>query len=329
MAPYTPTPASPNKYIWPGVGFLVATGLTQMALNWRMVAESLSSLRHLGAAGTDDDPPVGPRALGALAVLTLGITVAYSVGVMGLNLILTLALVFIGGLLQNVIATRAAAQTAFNPARVMGVLLQGVSALAGGAGAASNLVGAGFVAGSGAQAGNLTGDLVYGRWFGVPSRFQFWLQMVTIVPCAFVSAWVFEQIRASHPMTLDSELPAPVAKMWAASALVFDGTTPMPPGAMTAMAIGAAAGVVYTLLESRPEIERFLPASVGLGIGLVLPIAADLAFFVGGFVLWIVCGRWLKFRDLTLTTVAVGCIVAEGFGGVLKPLLALAGVLGH
>lgn len=329
MAPYTPTPASPNKYIWPGVGFLVATGLTQMALNWRVVAESLWSLRNIGASTDDDDPPLGRGALIALAVVALGTTMAYSVGVMGLNLLLTLALVVVGGLLQNVIATRAAAQTAFNPARVMGVLLQGVSALAGGAAAPANLVGAGFVAGSGAQAGNLSGDLVYGRWFGVPSRHQFWLQMITIVPCAFVSAWVFTQIQARHALTLESELPAPVAKMWAASALVFDGTTPMPPGAGAAMVVGAIAGAIYVVLESRPAIARYLPASVGIGIGMVLPVAADLAFFAGGFVLWVVCGRWLGVRDITLTTVAVGCIVAEGFGGVAKPLLAMAGVLGH
>ena len=71
---------------------------------------------------------------------------------LGLNLLLVLVLVVVGGFLQNVIATRAAAQTAFNPARVMGVLLQGVTAMAGGSSAATNLAGAGFVAGSGAQA---------------------------------------------------------------------------------------------------------------------------------------------------------------------------------
>jgi hypothetical protein len=32
-------------------------------------------------------------------------------------------------------------------------------------------------------------------------------------------------------------------------------------------------------------------------------------------------------RDVTLTTVAVGCVVAEGIGGVTKALLASLGVL--
>ena len=237
-------------------------------------------------------------------------------------------LIVVGGFLQNVIATRAAAQTAFNPARVMGVLLQGVVALAGGTSAATNLAGAGFVAGSGAQAGNLTGDMAYGRWLKVPARWQFWTQLLTVLPCAFVSAWVFQNIHAQTPLELEGgRLPAPVAKMWAATALIFDGSSPMPPGAVTAMAIAAAVGVVYVLLESNKKLVKFLPCSIGIGIGLVLPVAYDVAFFVGGILLWVVLGRWLKVREITLTTIAVGCIVAEGIGGVFNPILQLAGII--
>jgi uncharacterized oligopeptide transporter (OPT) family protein len=70
-----------------------------------------------------------------------------------------------------------------------------------------------------------------------------------------------------------------------------------------------------------------MPHSVGLGIGLVLPVAFDLAFFAGGLVLWILLGRVLKMRAVTLTTIAVGSIVGEGLGGVLKPVLQLLGVI--
>ncbi|HMR10744.1 MAG TPA: hypothetical protein PKA88_33430, partial [Polyangiaceae bacterium] len=63
------------------------------------------------------------------------------------------------------------------------------------------------------------------------------------------------------------------------------------------------------------------------GIGLVPPVSYDLAFFLGGLGLWVVLGRMLKVRDITLTTIAVGCIVAEGLGGISKPLLQLAGLI--
>jgi hypothetical protein len=43
--------------------------------------------------------------------------------------------------------------------------------------------------------------------------------------------------------------------------------------------------------------------------------------------MWIVLGRWLKMREVTLTTIAVGSIVAEGIGGVLKPGLIKLGLI--
>lgn len=328
MAPHTPEPSAPHRYIWPGMGFLLASGLTALALNWRVVGEALKSLLALGRSTGDDDPIFKGRGYAIFASVAIVGTLIYGLTVMGLNLIILLVLIVVGGLVQNIIATRAQAQTAFNPARVMGVLLQGATAAVGGSSAAINLTGAGFVAGSGAQAGVLTGDLVYGRWLKVPSRHQFWAQLSTVVPCALVAAWVFGKIAANNPMTLQGEgLPAPVAKMWATTALIFDGSAQMPPFALNAMLIAAAAGVVYVLIESRDRIRGYLPDSIGLGLGLVLPVSYDIAFFVGGVVLWIVLGRWLKVRDITLTTIAVGCIVAEGIGGVLKPVLTLAGII--
>jgi uncharacterized oligopeptide transporter (OPT) family protein len=330
MAPYLDTPATPHQYVWPGIGFLVATGLTMMAINWRVIMQAMASIAGLRRdAGDGDDDPVIPGRVYVVFSLSAFVNAALFLWiVMDINLLLIAMLIAIGGFLQNVIATRAAAQTAFNPARVMGILLQGMSAMLGGARADINLAGAGMVAGSGAQAGNLTGDMAYGRWFRVPSRWQFWAQLGTVIPCTLVSAWVFEKIQATTTLSLDGgDMPAPVAKMWAASALVFDGTTPMPPFAVEAMLIAGAVGIVYVLLESRPQIERFLPSSLGLGLGLVLPIAYDWAFFLGGVVLWIGFGRLLKVRDLTLTTVAVACIVAEGLGGVTKPVLEMLGIL--
>lgn len=334
MAPYTPVPEAPHKYVWPGIAFLVASGLAMMAVNWRVIVESMRSLfsARASADAVDKDPVLAPRMFIALSAAALLIAIWFLMGVMGLGLVLILMLVVVGAFVQNVIATRAAAQTAFNPARVMGVLLEGLSAMMGASAASTSLTGAGFVAGSGAQAGNLTGDMAYGRWFKVPSRWQFWTQFTTLIPCALVSAWVFTQINANKPITSieTTDLPAPVAKMWAASALVFDPSQGMglPEGAIMAMIIAAIVGVIWVLAEaSSPKIERMLPSSIGFGLGLVLPVAYDFAFFLGGFLLWIVLGRGFKVRDITLTTIAVGCIVAEGLGGVLKPMLQIAGII--
>ena len=328
MAPHLPEPSAPHHYVWPGIGFLVAAGLTQMALQGKTIVQSMRSLFARRAGESDDDDPImSSRVFGIFTGVALIVAAIFSAFGLGLSFVVTVLLIVVGGFLQNVIATRAAAQTAFNPARVMGILLQGVTALAGGHGAGQNLAGAGFVAGSGAQAGVLTGDLAYGRWLKVPSRWQFWTQLITVVPCSLVSAWVFQQILALGPMTIEGDgLPAPVAKMWAATALIFSGQADMPPFAYEAMAIGGAIGCVYVLIERNAKIEKWLPSSTGVGLGLVLPIAYGWSFFLGGL-LFVIAERVFKIREVSLTTFAVGCIVAEGIGGVLKPLLAVLGLM--
>ncbi|MES2746483.1 MAG: OPT/YSL family transporter [Bdellovibrionota bacterium] len=322
--------SAPHKFYWPGLGFLVASGLTMIVINWRSMYEALLSLVSLKDAGKDDDDPImSPKAF--LALLTGSTLLAIFIlhQFFSLTIPLIVILVAIGGLLQNIISTRAAAQTAFNPARVMGILLEGICTVFGAKSAPLNLAGAGFVAGSGAQAGVLTGDLAYGRWFHVPSRYQFWAQTLTIIPCCFVSAWVFSQINVAGALSLEGgKHAAPVAKMWAQSSLMFEkGLDSLPEGALLWLAIGALVGVIYTCLELVPAIEKWLPASVGIGLGMVLSVATGITFFIGGFIMWIILRRWLGFRDITLTTIAVGCIVAEGIGGVMKPGLIHLGII--
>jgi len=184
---FLPTDA-PHKFYWPGLGFLVASGLTALALNWRTITGALRSMISIGGKSEDPDPPLSPKlllAFGTVAFVSCALVLNLR---FALNLGLVVMLVVVAGLIQNIIATRAAAQTNFNPARVMGILLQGITALFGGSSAAVNLTGAGFVSGSGAQASLLTADMVYGRSFKVPSRWQFWTQTLTVVPCALASA---------------------------------------------------------------------------------------------------------------------------------------------
>lgn len=325
--------ATPHKYYWPGLGFLVASGLTTMAINWRTIVGAFRSIAALGSKADDDDPTLSGRTMLMFAIVAFVATGVVLGWRFAIPFWMTAVLVMIGGLIQNIIATRAAAQTAFNPARVMGIMLQGVtSAMPGGSPAATNLTGAGFVAGSGAQASLLCADLVYGRAFKVPSRWQFWTQASTVIPCAIISAFAFLMINEDKPLVLEPGVdakgdpipahPAPVAKMWAQSALLFEkGSDALPEGAFTWLLAGAAIGVVYTLLEAIPRLRRVMPDGLGIGLGLVLSVSLGISFFVGGVLLWIVLGRWLKIGDTTLTTIAVGAIVAEGIGGVLQSVL--------
>ncbi len=85
MAPHLPTPAAPHRYVWPGIGFLVASGLALMAVNWRVITASLRSLVSLRGGVEDDDRIMSPRALGVFAAIALTVTGLFSVFGMGLE----------------------------------------------------------------------------------------------------------------------------------------------------------------------------------------------------------------------------------------------------
>lgn len=84
-------------------------------------------------------------------------------------------------------------------------------------------------------------------------------------------------------------------------------------------------GAVDVALEENERRARWLPSSIG--VGLLLPVSFDLAFFAGAILLFVVGERLVKVRPMTLTTIAIGAIVADGFGGNRKPVLSLAGLL--
>jgi uncharacterized oligopeptide transporter (OPT) family protein len=141
-----------------------------------------------------------------------------------------------------------------------------------------------------------------------------------VIPCAVVSAYAFMMINSDKPLVLEGPgHPAPIAKMWAKSAQLFEGgMSALPDGALTWLLAGAAIGIVYTLLEYVPKLRSWMPETIGVGLGLVLSPALGITFFLGGFLMWILLGRWMKWGDTTLTTIAVGSIVAEGIGGVIQ-----------
>jgi len=334
IAPFLPSEmqSSPQQYLWPGVMFLVTSGLTALVLRWRVIADAFSSLGRANTGqAADDDPIMSPRATVLFAIGAILFAVSILVLVFDLPLHIVVVMIIVGGGVLNLIATRAYAQTYFNPVRVMGVLLQGISASLGGSSVGTNLTASGFIAGSGTQSSNLTCDTVYGRQYGVPSRWQFWAQAATLLTAAGASALTFAFINRTTPLTFESEaLAAPAAKMWAVIGLLFDPNSnqELPPFAVQSMVIGGFFGVLWAILEDRDRLRRFVPGSIGFGMGLVISPGIDFAFFTGGILMFFVLRRFFKVSDATLSTLAIGGIVGEGIGGLSQGVLKAFGVIG-
>lgn len=344
MAPYVPSPR-PDLYIWPGVLFLVTSGITTLLLNWRIIGKALGSIFKMG--GTDSDPAMdhvmSPRTYKILLAVVMVVITGLLWMTFDIVPYLTAAMIIFGALIFNIIATRAYGETTFNPVRVMGTMLQGVCAMFGGANAATNLAGAGFAAGTIGQSSILVNDNVFGRHFKIPARWQWLAQFAVIVPIALISAYVYSKVTAAYPLSLegDTGLSAPVAKMWATMAFVFSGQKEMPAGAVEAMWIGGIAGIIYALIDAfakkrittmalleKKSLWRFFPHTVGLGIGLIIKIHYSLTFFLGAILLCVVVPKIFKTSEDTLPSIGAAGIVGEGVMGLIVAILIGAGVLG-
>lgn len=331
IAPLTPDPEAPSKFIWPGVMFLVTSGLTALACHWRMIGKAVASLFN-ARSGKDDDPIMSGKTFAILALLSLIIVTVFFYIEFQLTAVVIATMIVFGGIFLQIIASRGAAQTYFNPIRVMSTMLAGVTAVLGASNAHASLSSAGFMAGTNCQATNLSGDMAYGRWYKIPSRWQFWTQATTVILSALVVAIIYDLIRDQYPMIHDSKegLKMPVAKMWATMALLFDPDMKLnlPKYAVESMWIAGAVGVIYAMFEELTKLRCFMPGSVGIGLGMVLSPSAGFGFFLGGLFMFYLLGRYLKMNPLTLNTIAISCIVGEGIGGILTSAFKAAGLIG-
>jgi uncharacterized oligopeptide transporter (OPT) family protein len=199
----------------------------------------------------------------------------------------------------------------------------------------TNLMTASITSGAASHAADLLTDLKSGYLLGGNARKQTISQLCGVIAGTLISVPAYQFVVQRNPERLGSEsLPAPAAKVWAGVAeLLVDGVEALPPGAFTAILVGAALGVVLTLLEefSPPHVRKWLPSTTGLGIAGVIPAFNSIAMFLGALLAWAVA----KFRPQTAEAytvpVASGLIAGESLVGVgiilVIELLSAAGWL--
>jgi uncharacterized oligopeptide transporter (OPT) family protein len=90
-------------------------------------------------------------------------------------------------------------------------------------------------------------------------------------------------------------------------------------------AVGAAVGVVLTLLEQRKSWRKWVPSPTGMGTGMIIPASTIVTMFVGALLDWI----WSKLGSASHARfsipIAAGLIAGEALVAVIIPLLVLLG----
>lgn len=322
---------APTRWgLWAGTAILVFASLTGLAVQWRTIARAFR--RGRGGAGSADlariEVPgkwmiIGlvPISIALVWLLHAAFAISIPLGILSVLMSFVVALV----------CCRSTGETDTTPIGAMGKVTQLLySVLPGAKGITSiNLMSAGATSSAGGAAADLLTDLKSGYLLGANPRKQFLAQAcgvffgsLAIVPLWYLLFPTKEKFESYNPIA---------APMWKAMAdLLTEGVSKLPPTALWAACTGAFIGIAMPLLEKlMPKAKRWLPSSMGVGLGFVVPFGNALSFFIGGLIAWV----WSKKRPLSaaeyMIAIAAGLIAGDGlmsaFSAITQTLAGLAG----
>jgi OPT family oligopeptide transporter len=312
--------------LWPGVAMMVSSSLTSLAFSWRsMVRAFLPGSRNKPADG--EDLPEGSRLrdvvpmkwfLGGIVVATI-LATATQIAFFGITwwtAILGVLLTFV----LAVVTGRVTGETNVTPVGAMGKVTQLMFGVIQPGNVAANLMSANVTGGAASQCGDLLHDMKTGLILGASPRRQVVAQVFGTLSGALVgSAAYLVLVRDAKTMLLTDEWPAPAVASWKAVAELFaKGLSAMPPGALTAMMVGGAAGVVLAILEKKlpRRLAQWVPSPSSMGLGFVIPAYQGFSMLLGATVALFVQKKNKTWGDRFLIVLASGFIAGESLTGV-------------
>ncbi len=335
-----PAWVEPNRYrqtwaLWPGVGLLVASGLTMFFLRWRTIVRAFSSLgRVLTGRGDKERDPLrdieAPQSwflwgsgLSGIACVVLGVVffdIAWWMGVLAVVLTFFLAL----------IASRATGETDITPTGAMGKITQLVYGLLAPGSMKVNLMTASLTGGAAIHSADLLTDLKSGYILGANPRKQLIAQLWGVVAGTLFVVPAY--ILLIKPEEIGSDRwPAPAAQIWAGVARVLaQGLDALPTGAQPGLLIGCAVGVVLALIEDfvPRRLKKYTLSSTAVGIAFVIPAWNSISMFIGALLAWLFARARPEQAERYNLAVASGFIAGESLIAVVVAALVAMNVLG-
>ncbi|MFC1656165.1 OPT/YSL family transporter [Patescibacteria group bacterium] len=323
----------PHVYMWPGIGFLIAIGITDVVMKRKILWEAAQvsfgwkEKEKTGEQQEDqaESQKVSKFAIGAL-ILVITIFAHIWFGVAWYAMLITIAL---GVTILNLICNLGAGTTGFNPVRVAGVILVVIAAgIMGGPAPAISLAAAILAGASIGASALLLQDQVIGHEFKVTPKTQMIAQGVTFLSVSILSAYAFNMIKDIIGV---NNLYAPVAKLWAGSAQIATKGGSLPPYTYHALAIGAMFGIIFGIVDhyvdqkigktmeedktKKLPLLNLIPRGLGIGLALILPIFYNTAFFAGG----LICAVLILTRVTKSSIFIIGSalIVADGITNLI------------
>lgn len=251
--------------VWPAASLLVASALTELALDAR---------RLLRSSRDGASPP--PRLRGP--ALAAALAVAAGRFVFDLPWAVVLASIPIAVVFAYV-AARSMGETDAVPTRALAPFAQATLALVHGGLAgptlAPNLTGAAAM-----HAADTLGSLKLADTLGVPSETALRVRMIGCALGALVVALTLGALVPDLRALPTSDLPAPGVLVWKSVAEVV-GAGHLPSSTHLPIAAGGGLGVILVLLSRVKGLAGYVPSAMGIGSGMVLPASAAISIFAG------------------------------------------------
>ena len=306
--------------MWPGIGMVMAGGLTALALRWRLLLDAFKALTAAGA-GSDEFPL--PWTLTGIAILAAALCVIQKL-IFGLPVWMTaVAIVFSVPLM--LVGLRALGETNWGPIGALSNLMQGLFAAVAPGNVNANILGAGTTGTIAVTSEGLIQDFKAGHMIGSSPKSMTIAQLLGAPIGAAALAVTYPALVKTYGVIGEhAQLAAPGSRRMAGFVeLLSGGPGSLPVTALWAMLGAAVLGAVFAVMETWPGWKRWTPSPTGLALGLLLPFSSVASMFVGA-----VGGEmWQRTHPRTagvyLIPLASGLIAGEALVAVAVAVLSL------
>jgi uncharacterized oligopeptide transporter (OPT) family protein len=312
LVPSVAFPDVVSWLLWPGAALLVSSTLTSLVLQARTLALGVGELRTVGAGGARLGVAIAVFSVLACAIAWLALDV---------DPIAALIAVVLTPVLSAACA-RAGGETDLPPVGPLGGVAQIVIAPFIQSNPLVTLGGGSMVNGAATQTSQAMYAFRAGDILGSSPRALIAAQLIGIGVGSLVVVPVYALLTSAYGLGTDM-LPAGSPQSWKATAqAISGGIDAMPTGAPLAALIGAATGIVLTLLE-RTRAAQFVPSAIGVGIAFLVPASYAITMAIGALVVALLRRRWPSETDEQGTSIAAGGMAGEAFMGIVIALLTV------
>ena len=308
--------------MWPGVGVLVAGGLTALVVRWKSLVATFKSLS--GAKIGSGDFPMKWVIWGSIAsaialVVIMKTTLGVAPWLTAVAIVLSLPLMLVG--------IRVLGETNWGPISALSNMMQGIFGVLAPGQILPNVASTGVTGSVASESEGLMQDYKTGYMIGSTPKYLTYAQLIAVPIGALAVSYVYPMLRDTYGIGGDNGLQSPISQRFAGFAtLLSQGIGALPHGAVQALVVGVVIGVILTLLEST-KYRKWVPSPTGIGIGVLIPGSYIISMWIGGAIgeLWRILKR--DNYDHHVTPLASGFIVGEAIVAVLIPILVAAKLL--